>query len=40
MNITEIANLYQEALAPVFGDELHIMYEQRRADNRRNDVEI
>ena len=28
MDITELVNRYQEELAPIFGDELHIMYEE------------
>lgn len=27
MRITEIVNIYEEALAPIFGDELHIVYD-------------
>ncbi len=28
MNITELVNIYQEALTPVLGDELHVMYDE------------
>lgn len=28
MSITEIVNMYQEALIPIFGDELHIIYDE------------
>ena len=27
MSITELVNIYQEALTPIFGDELHIIYD-------------
>lgn len=27
MSITELVNIYQEALTPIFGDELHIVYD-------------
>ena len=27
MNITELVNIYEEALTPIFGDELHIVYD-------------
>jgi len=28
MNITKLVNIYQEALAPIFGDELRIIYDE------------
>ncbi len=28
MSITELVNIYQEALTPIFGDELHIIYDE------------
>ena len=28
MSITELVNIYQEALAPIFGDELQIIYDE------------
>lgn len=28
MSITELVNIYQEALAPIFGEKLHIIYDE------------